>query len=98
MLLSPCKSFGFVLVFDSRGVLPYLGLMGTRGQPGYVFRASFCLKQGILILSISFVVLIRVSILSIFVLNRRVSLLEFFEQGPAYKKEGPDPNKGSNQQ
>ena len=23
MLLSPCKSFGFVLVFDSRAVLPY---------------------------------------------------------------------------
>ena len=22
----------------------------------------------------------------------------FFKQGPAYKKEGPDPNKGSNQQ
>ena len=28
------------------GVLPYKGLMGTRGQPGYVFR-DFCLKQGI---------------------------------------------------
>ena len=23
---------------------------------------------------------------------------QFFKQGPAYKKEGPDPNKGSNQQ
>ena len=46
MLLSPCKSLGFVLVFDSRGVLPYKGLMGTCGQPGYVFR-DFCLKQGI---------------------------------------------------
>ena len=23
---------------------------------------------------------------------------EFFKQGPAYKKEGPDPNKGSSQQ
>ena len=29
-----------------RGVLPYKGLMGTCGQPGYVFR-DFCLKQGI---------------------------------------------------
>ena len=28
------------------GVLPYKGLMGTRGQPGYVFR-DFCLEQGI---------------------------------------------------
>ena len=28
------------------GVLPYKGLMGTFGQPGYVFR-NFCLKQGI---------------------------------------------------
>ena len=25
-------------------------------------------------------------------------LFQFFKQGPAYKKEGPDPNKGSNQQ
>ena len=29
-----------------RGVLPYKGLMGACGQPGYVFR-DFCLKQGI---------------------------------------------------
>ena len=28
------------------GVLPYKGLMGKCGQPGYVFR-NFCLKQGI---------------------------------------------------
>ena len=28
------------------GVLPYKGLMGTCGQPGYVFR-DFCLKHGI---------------------------------------------------
>ena len=28
------------------GVLPYKGLMGTSGQPGYVFR-DFCRKQGI---------------------------------------------------
>ena len=27
------------------GVLPYNGLMGTCGHPGYVFR-DFCLKQG----------------------------------------------------
>ena len=27
------------------GVLPYKGLMGTCGQPGYVFQ-DFCLKQG----------------------------------------------------
>ena len=24
-------------------------------------------------------------------------LIQFLKQGPAYKKEGPDPNKGSNQ-
>ena len=28
------------------GAIPYKGLMGTCGQPGYVFR-DFCLKQGI---------------------------------------------------
>ena len=28
------------------GVLPYKGLMGTCGQPGYVFR-DFCREQGI---------------------------------------------------
>ena len=28
------------------GVLPYMSLMGTCGQSGYVFR-DFCLKQGI---------------------------------------------------
>ena len=28
------------------GILPYKGLMGTCGQPGYVFQ-DFCLKQGI---------------------------------------------------
>ena len=50
------------------GVLSYKGLMGTCGQPwlGYVFR-DCCLKRE----SISyFFFLIRVSILSIFVLNR----------------------------
>ena len=41
------------------GVLPYKGLMGTCGQPGYVF-LDFCLKQGIS--NLSFFVLIRVSI------------------------------------
>ena len=39
-------------VFDGKytvlpgGVLPYKGLTGKCGQPGYVFR-DFCLKQGI---------------------------------------------------
>ena len=41
-----------------RGLLPYKGLMGMRGQPGYVFR-DFCLKQGI---EFIIFVLIRVSI------------------------------------
>ena len=40
--------------------------MGTCGQPGYVLR-DFCLKQGIGLIVFG---LIRVSILSIFVLNR----------------------------
>ena len=45
---SPCsRRFG---VFFARGggggVLPYKGLMGTCGQPGYVFR-DFCPEQGI---------------------------------------------------
>ena len=40
------------------GVLPYKGLMGMCGQPGYVFR-DFCLKQGI---EFIIFVLIRVSI------------------------------------
>ena len=48
------------------GVLPYKGLMGTYGQPGYVFR-DFCLKQGI-----EFIIfcLDQAIDLSIFVLNR----------------------------
>ena len=33
-------------ITDPGGILPYKGLMGTCGQPGYVFR-DFCLKQGI---------------------------------------------------
>ena len=36
-----------VILYVKRGVLrPYKGLMGTCGQPGYVFQ-DFCLKQGI---------------------------------------------------
>ena len=35
-----------VIYSQSPGVLPYKGLMGTCGQPGYVFW-DFCLKQGI---------------------------------------------------
>ena len=52
--------------FAPRGVLPYKGLMGTCGQPGYVFR-DFCLKQGI-----KFIIfcLNQGIDLSIFVLNR----------------------------
>ena len=48
------------------GVLPYKGLMGKCGQPGYVFR-DFCLKQGI-----EFIIfcLNQDIDLSIFVLNR----------------------------
>ena len=47
-------------------VLPYKGLMGTCGQPGYVFR-DFCFKQGI-----EFIIfcLNQGIDLSIFVLNR----------------------------
>ena len=45
-----------------RGVLPYKGLMGTCGQPGYVFRV-FCLKQGI-----DFI---------IFCLNRGIDFINF---------------------
>ena len=37
--------YGRVNVYP-RGLLPYKGLMGTCGQPGYVLR-DFCLKQGI---------------------------------------------------
>ena len=40
------------------GVLPYKALMGTCGQPGYVFR-DFCLEQGI---EFIIFVLIRVTI------------------------------------
>ena len=39
--IAHCKTPG-----GGGGVLPYKGLMGTCGQPGYVFR-DFCLEQGI---------------------------------------------------
>ena len=52
------------------GVLPYKGLMGTCGQPRYVFR-NFCLKQGIKFISVC---LNQGIDLSIFVLNK-ISLL-----------------------
>ena len=52
------------------GVLPYKGLIGTCGQPGYVFR-NFCLKQGIKFISFCLTQGIG---LSIFVLNK-ISLL-----------------------
>ena len=48
------------------GVLPYKGLMGTCGQPGYVFR-DFCLKLGI---EFTIFCLNQGIDLSIFVLNR----------------------------
>ena len=40
------SSYCFVGVPGGKGVLPFKGLMGTCGQPGYVFR-DFCLEQGI---------------------------------------------------
>jgi len=52
--------------FPGGGVLPYKGLMGTCGQPGYAFR-DFCLKQGIEVI----IFCLNQGIdLSIFVLNR----------------------------
>ena len=51
---------------EGGGVLPFKGLMGTCGQPGYVFR-DFCLKQGIKVI----IFCLNQGIdLSIFVLNR----------------------------
>ena len=48
--VQPEKGWGLLSCAPGRGgggvVLPYKGLMGTCGQPGYVFR-DFCLKQGI---------------------------------------------------
>ena len=40
------KILGFVCKSRGGGKLPWKSLMGTWGQPGYVFR-DFCLKQGI---------------------------------------------------
>ena len=31
-------------------------------------------------------------------ISGQIKRIQFFKQGPAYKKEGPDPNKGSNHQ
>ena len=47
--LNDVRFVSFNMRVESRGgggVLPYKGLMGTCGQPGYVLR-DFCLKQGI---------------------------------------------------
>ena len=76
------------------GVLPYKGLMGTCGPPGYVFR-DFCLKQGI-----EFIIfcLNQGIDLSIFVLNEinvlnRVSKIQPRPQGafPWLWGRGPAP-------
>ena len=74
-LLSICNTFWNAVQMCWNGlgppgggrVLPYKGLMGTRGEPGYVFR-DFCLKQGI-----EFIIfcLYQGIDLSIFVLNRK---------------------------
>ena len=62
-----CRPSGRVLARGGGGgVNPYKGLMGTCGQPGYVFR-DFCLKQGI---EIVIFCLNQGIDLSIFVLNR----------------------------
>ena len=45
VVFAPSRPYPAVF-FARGGVLPYKGLMGTCGQPGYVFR-DFCLKQGI---------------------------------------------------
>ena len=60
------KHFETCKHFPGGGVLPYKGLMGTCGQPGYVFR-DFCLKQGI---EFNFFCLNQGIDFSIFVLNR----------------------------
>ena len=52
LLLKSLCCLVFILALEHQehanpgGVLPYKGLMGTCGQPGYVFR-DFCLEQGI---------------------------------------------------
>ena len=60
------ETIGVIFTHPGGGVLPYKGLMGTYGQPRYVFR-DFCLKQGI-----EFIIccLNQGIDLSIFVLNR----------------------------
>ena len=68
IILFPLYAYELVLLGwgVAGGLLPYKGLMGTCGQPGYVFR-DFCLKQGI-----EFIIfcLNQGIDLSIFVLNR----------------------------
>ena len=46
VVFAPSRPYPAVFFARGGGVLPYKGLMGTCGQPGYVFR-DFCLKQGI---------------------------------------------------
>ena len=62
-----CKCSGMDWAPRGGRVLPYKGLMGTRGEPGYVFR-DFCLKQGI---EFNIFCLYQGIDLSIFVLNRK---------------------------
>ena len=65
-----CFDFGAESGGGGGRVLPYKGLMGTCGQPGYVFQ-NFCLKQGIKFISFCLNQGIN---LSIFVLNRYLYL------------------------
>ena len=44
--LTTVKGYCIVNTWGAGGIIPYKGLMGTCGQPRYVFR-DFCLKQGI---------------------------------------------------
>ena len=46
VVFAPSRPYPAVFFARGGGVLPYKGLMGTCGLPGYVFR-DFCLKQGI---------------------------------------------------
>ena len=60
-----CETKNVAKILPPRGggvVLPYKGLMGTYGQPGYVFQ-DFCLKEGI-----DFI---------IFCLNRGIDFISF---------------------
>ena len=61
--LNTLRSTLFDQSLGGGGVLSHKGLMGTCGQPGYVFR-DFCLKQGIEII--------------IFCLNQGTALSIFF--------------------